>query len=233
MNEKKPIGLYAFSAFTFVIMLCALYMVFVYVPTEKVMGIVQRIFYFHVSLGVNTMVAFTIVFIYSILFLIKKEDKYDIIAHAAAEMGVVFCILVLITGPIWAKPIWGAWWTWEPRLTTTLILLFIYIAYLMLRATSTSRDQRAKFAAVYAIVGYVDVPIMYFSIHWWSSKMHPVVVKASGIAMAPEMKKTALVSLIAITCVFFALLRLRIRQGRLQEEIEWTRYHLSLIEEEK
>ncbi len=230
MNEKKPIGFYVFSAFTFVVMCLALYMIFIYVPTEKVMGIVQKIFYFHVSLGLNTFLAFTIVFIYSVLYLVKKKDKYDIIAYAAAEVGVVFCSLVLITGPIWAKPIWGTWWTWDSRLTTTLILWFIFIAYLMLRANASSRTQRANFAAVYGIVGFIDVPIVYMSIHWWRT-IHPVVIKASGIALATEMKNTLYISLIAITCVFFIFLRLRIRLGYLREDVDWTKHHLSVIGE--
>jgi heme exporter protein C len=230
MNKKKTIGFNIFSAFTFIVMCLALYMIFIYVSTEKSMGIIQRIFYFHVSLGLNTFLAFAIVFIYSILYLAKKEDKYDIIAYAAAEVGVVFCTLVLVTGPIWAKPIWGTWWTWDSRLTTTLILWFIFIAYLMLRATSPTRAQRSRFAAVYAIIGFVDVPIVYMSIHWWRT-IHPVVIRASGIGLAPDMKKTLLVALTAITCVFFTLLQLRIRVGYLREEVESTKHHLSIMEE--
>jgi len=230
MSEKKQSGFYIFSAFAFVMMCCALYMIFIYVPTERMMGIVQRIFYFHVALGMNTFLAFTIVFIYSILYLVKKEEKYDIIAYAAAEVGVVFCTLVLITGPIWAKPIWGTWWTWDSRLTTTLILWFIFIAYLMLRTTAPSRAQRARFAAVYGIVGFIDVPIVYMSIHWWRT-IHPVVIKAGGIALAPEMKHTLYVSMAAITCVFFILLRLRISVGYLREELDWAKHHLSDLKE--
>jgi heme exporter protein C len=230
MSEKKQSGFYIFSVFAFVMMCWALYMIFIYVPTEKSMGIIQRIFYFHVSLGLNTLMAFTIVFIYSILYLVKKEDKYDIIAYAAAEVGVVFCTLVLITGPIWAKPIWGTWWTWDSRLTTTLILWFIFIAYLMLRATAPSRAQRARFAAVYGIVGFIDVPIVYLSVHWWRT-IHPVVIKATGIALAPEMKNTLYVAMAAITCVFFILLRLRVRVGYLREEVDWAKHHLSDLEE--
>lgn len=234
MNEKKSIGFNIFSAFAFVMMCLALYMIFIYAPTDKILGIVQRIFYFHVSLAVNTLMSFTIVFIYSILYLIKKDDKYDIIAYAAVEVGVIFCSLVLITGSIWVRPTWGrweqVWWVWDPRLTTTLILWFIFVAYLMLRAGAPTRAQRARFAAVYGIVGFIDVPIVYMSIHWWRS-MHPIVVKASGVALDPKMKLTALFSLTAITCVFFIFLRLRIRIGYLQDDIDWTKHHFLGIKE--
>ena len=233
MSEKKQTGFYIFSAFTFVMMCLALYMVFFYATNDKVLGFVQRIFYFHVSLALNTLMSFTIVFIYSILYLVKKKDKYDIIAYAAVEVGVVFCSLVLITGSIWVRPTWGRfekiWWLWDPRLTTTLILWFIFVAYLMLRASSPSRAQRARFAAVYGIVGFIDVPIVYLSVQLWRS-MHPIVIKTSGVGLGPEMKHTVLVALIAITCVFFIFLRLRVRMGYLQEEIDWTKHHLSDIE---
>ncbi|MBI4649704.1 cytochrome c biogenesis protein CcsA, partial [Candidatus Desantisbacteria bacterium] len=128
---KKVISV--LTALTFTSMLISLYAVFIYVPVEKVMGIIQKIFYFHVPLAWVSFLAFFVVFVMSILYLLKKDHIYDITAYCAAEIGILFCTLVLITGPIWARPIWNAWWTWEPRLTTTLILWFIYIAYLMLR----------------------------------------------------------------------------------------------------
>ena len=170
---------------TCVAILLSLWAIFIYVPTEKVLGIVQRIFYFHVSLGLNTFLAFFIVFVSSILYLWKRDPRYDCVAHAAAEIGVVLCTLVLITGSIWGRASWGAWWTWDARLTTSLVLWLIYVAYLMLRAAAGNDLQRARFAAVFGIVGFMDVPIVYFSIHWWSRSMHPVVIKTSGIGLAP------------------------------------------------
>ena len=135
------------------LMVAALYMVFIYVPTEKEMGIVQRIFYLMVPLAWLAMLSFIIIFIGSIFYLVKRGSKWDILAHSSAEVGIVFTTLALIVGSIWAKPIWGVWWTWEPRLTATLVLWFIYIAYLMVRSFATQAlaqiaDVRAVRAAL-------------------------------------------------------------------------------------
>ncbi|MFQ5645328.1 MAG: cytochrome c biogenesis protein [bacterium] len=203
-----------FEAATFLLVLLSLYMIFVYVPTEKVMGIVQRIFYFHVSIATITLTAFFLVFVYSVLFLVKRDLKWDIWAQSAAEVGIVFCSLVLITGPIWAKPIWGVWWTWDARLTTTLILWFIYVAYLMLRSSAGTSDlKRARFAAVFGIVGFIDVPVVYFSIHWWRT-IHPVVITAHKVRLATPMVYTMLVSLTALGFLFTWLLLERAALGK-------------------
>ncbi len=225
MKCKDGLWFKLIAGLTLVMMPLALWHIFVYVPTEKVMGVVQRIFYFHIALGINTMLSFTVVFVASILYLWRGDEKFDIVAHAAAELGVLFCSLVLLTGPIWAKPIWGVWWTWDARLTTTLILWLIYVAYLMLRAAAPDRVQRARFCAVFGIVGYVDVPIVYFSIHWWRT-IHPVVMKSSGIAMAPQMVRTMWVSLLAMSLLYVVLLVLRVRLGNQRYELEKIKYSL-------
>ncbi len=204
---------------TFMMIEAAIFMIFIWAPTEQVMGIVQRIFYFHVSCGMTTFLAFFIVFLASILYLWKKDKKWDIVAHASAELGVLFCTLVLLSGPIWARPIWGTWWTWDARLTTSLVLWLIYVAYLMLRSASRGSERRTRFAAVFGIVGFVDVPLVYLSIHWWRT-IHPVVIKPSGIGLAPPMLYTFLVSWAAITILYFYLLGLRIRIGKLSEGVE-------------
>ncbi len=225
MAQKNGLWFKLIAGLAFVVMPLALWCIFVYVPSEKVMGVVQRIFDLHVALGMNTMLAFTVVFVASILYLWRGDEKFDIVAHAAAELGVVFCSLVLITGPIWAKPIWGVWWTWDARLTTTLILWLIYVAYLMLRTAAQDSTQRARFCAVFGIIGYVDVPIVYFSIHWWRT-IHPVVMKSSGIAMAPEMVRTMWVSMLAMGLLFIILLMLRIRVGQLRYTLEKIKHSL-------
>ncbi|MBI5788239.1 MAG: cytochrome c biogenesis protein CcsA [Candidatus Schekmanbacteria bacterium] len=223
---KKGLAVEILGGLTFVMVLLSLWAIFIYVPTERVMGIVQKIFYYHVSLGFNTFLAFFIVFIYSILYLWKRDFYYDIVAHAAAEVGIVLCSLVLITGPIWAKPIWGTWWTWDARLTTTLILWMIYIAYLMLRSAAGSDAQKARYAAVFGIVGFVDVPIVYFSIHWWRT-IHPVVIKASGMSLAPEMKQTMFISLAAITLLHIFILTLRVKVGLAKHTLEGLKIKLT------
>lgn len=216
----KSNRIYVLGGLTFVGILISLWGIFFYVPTEKTLGIVQRIFYFHVSIGINTFIAFGIVCVASILYLWKRDFRYDIIAHSAAEIGVLFCTLVLITGSIWGKASWGAWWTWDARLTTSLVLWLIYIAYLMLRSAAGNNIQRARFASVFGIIGFVDVPIVYFSIHWWSRSMHPVVIKASGIGLAPPMLQTMLVSLGSIFLLHMYLLNLRIKLGKARHELD-------------
>ncbi len=225
MSQKNNLCFNITAVSALFIMPIALWHIFIYAPSEKVMGAVQRIFYFHVALGMVTMASFTVVFAASILYLWKNDQKYDILAHSAVELGVLFCSLVLITGPIWARPIWGVWWTWDARLTTTLILWLIYVAYLVLRASSTDAHQRARFCAVFGIVGYVDVPIVYLSIHWWRT-IHPVVIKASGIALDPRMKQAMWVSCLALGLVYVLLLSLRVKIGKSRYQIEKIKYSM-------
>ncbi len=162
----------ALAAITGVMMLVDLYLIFMVAPTDSVLGHVQRVFYFHVPIAIMSFLAFFVVFIGSLMFLIKRTPKWDAIAHASAEVGVVFVTLALITGIIWARPIWNTWWTWEPRLTTTLILWLIYVAYLMVRSYAPSQSKGAIYAAVVGIIGFIDVPIVYYSVVWWRS-IHP------------------------------------------------------------
>lgn len=181
-------------------MLIAALMVFFYAPIEKTMGITQKIFYFHVSSAWVGFLAFFVTFVSSIVYLIKRTEHSDRLAACSAELGLVFTTIVLVTGPIWGKMAWGAWWTWDPRLTTTLILWFMYAAYLVLRS-GVATEVRRVFAAVFGIIAFIDVPIVFMSIRWWRT-IHPVVVKASGFEMAPEMVVTFIVSLVAFTLLF-------------------------------
>ncbi len=189
----------------FALMVASLYLVFVYVPTEKEMGIIQRIFYLMVPMGWLAMLSFFIVFLSSIFYLAKREGKWDIRAHSAAEVGVVFTTLALITGSIWAKPIWGVWWTWEePRLTSTLVLWFIYLAYLMVRSFATEESRGARFAAVVGIVGFIDVPIIILATTLWRG-MHPGPLIFQEGGLDPAMKLTLLVSIAAFTALYALL----------------------------
>lgn len=199
------------SVFTFV----ALYAVFIYVPPEQKMGIIQKIFYFHVPSAWISFLAFGVVFVASLLYLWKQEERYDQLAHASGEIGLVFCTLVLITGPIWGRPVWGVWWTWDSRLTTTLVLWLIYVAYLMVRAYGGSRGPR--YGAVLGIVGFLDVPIVYFSIRWWRT-IHP-----KPVTLAPSMVVTLLISLAAFTLLYLCLLLQRLAQEQMKDEIDWLK----------
>lgn len=181
-------------------MLIAALMVFFYAPIEKTMGIPQKIFYFHVSSAWVGFLAFFVTFVSSIVYLVKRTEGSDRLAASSAELGLVFTTIVLVTGPIWGKVAWGAWWTWDPRLTTTLILWFLYAAYLVLRSGVATQAKRV-FSAVFGIIAFIDVPIVWVSIRWWRT-IHPVVLRASGFDMAPEMVVTLLVSVAAFTLLF-------------------------------
>ncbi len=189
-------------------MVAALYAVFLYVPTERQMGLVQRIFYFHVSSAICSLVAFSLVFFASIQYLRRREERWDRLAVASAELGVIFALIVLITGPLWARPIWGVFWRWEPRLTFMLITFLMYVAYLMVRAYAAgSVEQTRRFAAVLGIVAFVNVPLVHFSVNLWSAdqQLHPQKVE-----LTPEMVVARYVSLVAVGSLFLFLLKRRI-----------------------
>jgi heme exporter protein C len=190
--------------------LAALYMVLLWVPTERQMGVVQRIFYFHMPLAVVAFLSFFVVFVASIAWLVKNKREWDMLAVAAAELGLLFCTLVLVTGSIWAKAIWGVWWTWDPRLTTTLVLWLIYVGYFMLRSALADPLKRARLAAIVGIIGFVDVPIVFMSIRWWRT-IHPTVVTGEGMLMEGPMAVTLVVALVAILLLYAYLLLLRFR----------------------
>ncbi len=180
-------------------------------PREAEMGDVQRLFYFHMpSAWIALGPAFTCVFGFSVAYLVKGELALDRIAAAAAEIGVLFTTITLVTGPLWAKPAWGVFWTWEPRLTTTLVLWFIYVGYLLLRAVMPPGRKRARVAAVYGIVGWIDVPIVFLSIWWWRT-VHPRILGSGGFAMDRTMVWVLAVCLTAFTLLFVFLLLLRVR----------------------
>jgi heme exporter protein C len=199
------------GAATGALMLAALFMVFVYVPTEAEEGIIQRIFYFHVPIAWVTFAAFGLVAISGVFYLWMGQEVWDELGYAAAETGMVFCTLMLITGSIWAKPIWGAWWTWDSRLTTSLILWLLYGGYLVLRALADDTPETARIAAVVGIVGALDVPIIIVSVRLWRT-IHPAVLvtrQGSHGLEDPRMIATLLVAMAAFTALFLWLLWLR------------------------
>lgn len=202
----------------------ALLLVFAWAPIEKQMGIVQKIFYFHVASAWTAFLAFAVVCAYSLLFLRTRMRKHDVVASVSAEIGVVFTTIVLITGPIWGRSAWNTWWSWEPRLTTTLVLWFLFVAYLMVRKMDGSWEKKARLAAVFGIIGFLDVPIVFMAIRWWRTKFHPIVfgsgVGQQGGGIEPEMLITLLVCLFALTLFyFFLLLRgIRLEQARIRVE---------------
>ena len=210
-----------FGYITAVLMFVNLYNIFVYVPTESSMGLVQRIFYFHVPSAFMAFAAFALTFVYSIRYLSGNRLWHDRVAYCSAEIGVIFTSMVLTTGPIWAKPIWNTWWTWDPRLTTTLVLWFIYIGYLMLRSFTGEEQRGARFAAVFAVVGFVDVPIVYMANRLWRT-LHPqpVIFGGSNSGLATEMRYVLAFSVLTFLSLFIFLLLLRLRLERVRLEID-------------
>lgn len=202
-----------------------LWMVFFYAPTEVSMGVVQRIFYVHVPAAWVAFLAFGVVALCSLGYLWLRDDRLDAIALSAAELGVVFTTIVLVTGPLWGKIAWGAWWVWEPRLTLTLLLWFIYVGYFMLRGATENPERGKRFAAVLGIVGAVDIPLIHMSVNWFRSQ-HPqaVVMRPDGPQAAPEIVQTLLVWLLAFTLLFFSLLLLRYAAERLAQRVEALRH---------
>lgn len=186
----------------------AMYFALAFAPREATMGNVQRIFYIHVPAAWVAFLAFFVTFVASGLYLYRRQERWDVLAVSSAELGVVFTSLALALGSLWAKPVWGDWWTWDPRLITTLFLWMVYVGYLMLRSAIEDPTQQARFAAVFGIVAFVDVPIVYFSIRWWRT-MHPIIFTGGGLNLDTRMLVALLVGLAAMTLLYLALLSLR------------------------
>lgn len=205
-------------------MLAALIGALVYAPTERVQGNVQRIFYLHVPLAWVAYLAFFVVFVASIAYLRTRSGRWDALARSSAEVGLLFTTLVLITGSLWARPIWGTWWSWDARLTTTLILWFIYVGYLMLRSSVADEARAARSSAVLGIIGFVDVPIIHQSVVWWRT-LHPepVVLASGGPAMPPSMLAVLALSLVAFTVLYAFLTRMRMSVERLRADVRTLR----------
>jgi heme exporter protein C len=223
--RRRTNGLDALGAAAWVAMAGAVLLVFFVAREADVTmgGQLQRIFYFHVPAAWIAYLSFAIVFLASIAFLRTGAGRWDLLAHAAAEIGVVFTTLVLITGPIWARPVWGTWWQWDARLTSTLVLWLTYIGYLFLRSLATDQAQVGRPAAVVGIVAFLDVPIVHFSVQWWRT-LHPsgptVANPTTGSGLgAPELV-AFFASLIAFTLLFCWLLSLRVRIGRMTQRVE-------------
>jgi len=211
-------------------MTAALYAAFLYAPKEKTMGDVQRIFYFHVASWWIAFLAFGVVFVSSVAYLTTRKRLWDSLALSSAEIGVVFTSIGLITGPLWAKPAWGIYWTWDARLTTALVLWLIYVAYLMLRRYVPEEEKRANLAAVAGIIGFVDVPLVHFSIRWWRTQHpQPVIMGGAGSGLDPLMLQALLISLAAFLFLYLWMLEKRLSIERAQEEIDHLHKTLEAI----
>ncbi len=187
------------------------------VPADALQGEVQRLMYVHVPTAWVAMLAFFVVFVMSVLYLIQRDERWDLIAASSAEIGVLFTAVTLVLGSLWGKPTWGVWWTWDPRLTTTAVLLVIYVGYLAVRSFAEDPEKRARWSAVVGIVGFVDVPIVYLSVYWWRTLHQP---PSTPRTMDSAFLWTLMLNLLAFTLVYAYLMLRRYRLARTEREIE-------------
>ncbi|MEP6895440.1 MAG: cytochrome c biogenesis protein CcsA [Chloroflexota bacterium] len=223
--QTKPALLKFIDVLAVILLAVATYFALVKAPTELVMGQVQRIFYFHIGTAWTALLGFLFGSVLSVVYLITKDLKWDRYQVAAIEVSLVFFLITIALGSIWARPAWNTWWTWDPRLTTAAITELVYIAYFMLRQGLDDPDRRARFGAVYALIGGISAPITFYAIRLFRT-IHPVVIaggnpEAQGsFAMTPDMLTAMFVALIAFTVIFIDLYWNRIRLGNLEAEVE-------------
>jgi heme exporter protein C len=230
--KSQPRALLVLDIAAFAAIAIAAYMVFGYAPMEQVMGMVQKVFYFHVAAGWVGMLGYLAAVVAGVAYLITRNYTWDLVGLGAIEIGLTFMLINIITGSIWARPIWNTWWTWDPRLTTATIMELVYAAYLMLRSGLEDPERRARFSSVYAIIGFISVPLTFFSIRIYRT-IHPIIIGGSdpnatgAFDMTPKMGLTFGISLLAFSIFFAALLWHRIRLGQLSHRVEQLRMRLS------
>jgi len=223
--KPQPIALKVLNVVTAILFLVALGMVFLYAPLEATMNYVQKIFYFHIANAWVGMLGFVAAAVAGVIYLVKHDLKWDIIELAAVEISLVFFFIAIVTGSIWARPSWGTYWTWEPRLTTAAILELVYFAYLLLRQGIDDPDRRARFSAVYTLIGAISVPITFVSIRLFRT-IHPVVIGTNssaaqgGFDMTSKMLVTMFFALFTFSVIFITLFWHRIRLGQLAHHLE-------------
>ena len=208
---------------TAIAILAALYLALIQAPAPanvdtEAQRYAQRIIYFHVPHAWVGFLAFLVTFLGSVLYLSQSQRRWDILASSSVEVGVAFMTASIITGSIWAKPAWNTWWTWDPRLTTSTVTWLIYVSYLMLRSALDDPARRARFAAVYGVVGFVSVPITFFAIRWWRT-IHPVLFDESNMGLSPNMRFPFFFSVAAFTLLYFSILIQRVRVEQLADKV--------------
>jgi heme exporter protein C len=213
------LGFYALWLVTTVLLLICIYGAFLYAPEERAMGIVQRIFYFHAPSAYAMYIGATACFVGSVGYLLRRTDVWDALARAGAEMSVVFGAIVMVTGPLWGAKAWGYLWVWDPRLTTTLLSLLIYVAYIVLRAFAGDGPGERKFAAALGILGAANLPIIHFSVEKWAGQHPKVIMAKGGGGLQHDMKMVFFLALFTFTLFAVALLWARVRMGILEQRL--------------
>jgi len=224
--QPKPVLLKIVDVLAIILLAVSTYLALIFAPTELVMGDVQRVFYFHIGTAWTALLGFILAAVFSIVYLINKDLKWDRLQVAAIEVSLVFFFITIVLGSIWARPAWNTWWTWDPRLTTAAITELIYIAYFMLRQGIDDPERRARFGAVYALIGGLSAPVTFFAIRLYRT-IHPVVIGGGnnpeaegGFAMSADMKVAFFFALFAFTIIFIDLFWNRVRLGDLQDKVE-------------
>lgn len=231
--QAKPLALKILDIASILVLAISTYLALVFAPTELVMGDVQRVFYFHIGTAWTALLGFILAAVFSVVYLVTKDLKWDRLQVASIEVSLVFFLITIVLGSIWARPAWNTWWTWDPRLTTAAITELIYIAYFMLRQGIDDPDRRARFGAVYALVGALSAPITFFAIRLFRT-IHPVVIGGTnpeadgGFSMTPDMRTAFFFALFAFSIIFIDLFWNRIRLGDLQEKVEQLKLKVSL-----
>lgn len=224
-TEKKRKGVLGGAALLFII--AGLYWGLIKAPPDAYQGDSQRIMYLHIPSILTAYLSFFLVFVGSCLYLWKREKRDDRLAHAAAEIGVLFTALTIVEGSIWGRPTWGVWWTWDARLTLTAVLLLIFIGYLMLRALVEDESRAAASAAVLGIIGFLDIPLIHMSVYWWRTLHQPPSIlrpdKAPWENIHPDLLTALVINFVAFILLYFYLLSLRLRLGELRDQIKSSR----------
>ena len=210
------------GAVSIVLVLASAYASFFIAPEERTMGVIQRIFYFHVASAWAGFTAFLVCFIGNLLYVWKRAQKYDWLAVSGAEVGLAFTTVVLITGPIWAHPVWGIWWTWDARLTSTFVLWLLYVSYLLLRTLVEEPDRRALLSSLFGIFAFIDVPLVFGAIRWWRTQHpQPVIAGGQGSGLEPTMKAVFFFSAFAMHVFMAFLVAERYALEKMQTETDF------------
>jgi heme exporter protein C len=218
----KPGLLKILDYLSVIVLAIATYLALVFAPTELVMGDVQRVFYFHIGTAWVGLLGFVLAAVFGVTYLVSKDIKWDIVSVATIEISVVFFFITIVLGSVWARPAWNTWWNWDPRLTTAAITELVYVAYFMLRAGLEDPERRARFGAVYALLGGLSAPITFMVIRLFRS-IHPVVIgtgQGETLPLSPDMKVAFFFALFAFTVIFIDLFWNRVRLGQLETHVE-------------